>query len=345
MKPSKLAILFVAVGCLVVLADRLLGKAPQAALLLNLAFWTAICQGCVALVAAADLAEAKWIVPVRKELLALTPLMLFCAGLFLFMAPHWHIYPLEHARGAWFGKNLFLGRNFAILFIASLLALKYRREILKNSPSRHTWGVLYLLAFVATQSMIAFDWLMPLEYPWINTLLGGFFFVEALYVGLACSGMLCLILHLKARALGAKPQEWAKAQYDTGVMLFGFGTLWIGLFFAQFIVIWYGNLPEEVMFLTRRLSVPAYKITAFAVLAAMFVLPFFTLMIRRAKRSAYAVAAISTLVICGLFAERYFFIAPAAPIAHPSLVLQFALIAILVAVVVKAHYAAPGNPR
>jgi hypothetical protein len=328
MKPLLFFVCIVIAGALVAMSDYALSPSPQAALLLNLAFWISIAQGCVALVAAVEIAEGKWILPVKKGLLAVTPMILLCALLFAFLAPQHEIYHrLKHAPGIWFAKWFFIGRNVALLLISYLLALKYRSESLRESANKGMYGVLYLVIFVISQSMVAFDWIMPLEYPWTSTLLGGFYFVESLYTGIAFAGILCWLLHIQTKS-DRPPKEIAQARYDTSLMLFGFSLLWVGQFFSQFIVIWYGNLPEEVMFFTERLSTYSFKAMACIILGLLFFIPFFLMLPQRAKSNSYVLFTISLLVLAGIFIERYFFIAPAAKISHTALILEFGLMAI-----------------
>jgi len=84
--------------------------------------------------------------------------------------------------------------------------------------------------------------------------------------------------------------------------------LWGGLFFAQFILLWYGNLPEEVGFIVRRLAAPPTRALAALFPAACFGVPFLVLLPARAKRSPVMVGAVSISILLGLLAERIFFV-------------------------------------
>jgi hypothetical protein len=107
--------------------------------------------------------------------------------------------------------------------------------------------------------------------------------------------------------------EEVKPLRDIGLLLFGFSVLWGGLFFAQYLLLWYGNLPEEVQFIARRLESFPLRALSIFFLAANFLVPFLGLLGRRAKRNDGLVGAVAALVLTGLFAERLFFILPVAP--------------------------------
>jgi hypothetical protein len=108
--------------------------------------------------------------------------------------------------------------------------------------------------------------------------------------------------------------------------MFGFSVLWGGLFFAQYLLLWYGNLPEEVEFIVSRLeSLPLLALSVFF-LAANFLTPFLVLLSRRAKESAPVVGAVAATVLTGLFAERLFFILPSAPLPVGLLLVENVLV-------------------
>ena len=92
--------------------------------------------------------------------------------------------------------------------------------------------------------------------------------------------------------------------------MFGFSLMWAGLFFAQFLTIWYGNLPEEVGFLARRLSASPLRELCVAVLFLLFFIPFPALLSTRAKSNPYVVSAAALSILSGILVERYVFLAP-----------------------------------
>src|SRR4030067_2605156 len=99
---------------------------------------------------------------------------------------------------------------------------------------------------------MAFDWVMSLMYPWISTLLGGYFFIDSLFGGCALSAILYVFLYGRRQRI--EEPEGRSDMKDLAILLFGFSLLWAGLFYSQFLVIWDGHIPEEESFLAARRS-------------------------------------------------------------------------------------------
>ncbi|MBD3337153.1 MAG: hypothetical protein GF355_16700 [Candidatus Eisenbacteria bacterium] len=288
--------------------------ATDASLLPALLFWVAVGQGLFALAAAAELSNAHWIKPARTTILNLHPLLLMFPVLFLVLARNMSIYPWTEHPTAWLNPAFFIARNVAMLVVTWLAAWAYARASLAGSDHSRTLAVVYLFIFVANQSLVAFDWVMPLEYPWISTLFGGYFFVEALYAGIAVSAILVACLtprdqHALNRPLG-----------DAATLLFGFALLWAGQMFAQYLVIWYGNLPHEVSFVAHRVIPSPMREMAVGVLFALFVIPFTVFFSRTAKTTPLIIVPMAGLIFAGIFVERLLFLIPSAPL-NPLLVI------------------------
>ena len=90
----------------------------------------------------------------------------------------------------------------------------------------------------------------------------------------------------------------------------------MGLFFAQFLVIWYGNLPEEVGYLLARLNSSPLRELSLSVLAFYFFIPFFVLLPGRSKTNPFVVFAVSVSILLGILVERFVYLAPVVSL-HP----------------------------
>jgi len=335
-KPALLIVLFVIVAIAVFLLESTLQPDNYGSLLLTLLFWIAIIQGCIALVAAADLANGKWIAPLKKHLLSVYPLILLIAVLFLFQSRQMNIYHwTEEKEGFWFNEWSFIIRNFVLLVASFILAWKFARESIKETEKKNLWAALYILSFVVSHSLIGFDWIMSLEYPWISTLFGGYFFIEATYVGLATAAIFCLFL-LRNPSLENSDQI-KKALKDVTTFMFGFSLFWAGMFFAQFLTIWYGNLPEEVIFTTRRMASPTMKAMSRYILGALFFVPFIVLLSRKIKTIPIVVAVIALIVMSGVFVERLFFLMPNVSINRSIAGIEMLMILVLFVLVVGSR--------
>lgn len=328
---KTMPLLILGAAAVTFLVDWALVAGKSGTFLLNLVFWVAAVQGCIALVASAELSKARWILPIRRELLSVYPMLLFVSVLFAFFGLQLDIYPWAREGGLWLNKKFFFIRNLALLAASYLLARKFAEETLEQRPNKNLYAVLYLLVFVTTQSFVAFDWIMSLEYPWFSTLFGGYFFIESLYAGIAMAGV--AVYFLLSREGGPEEAGLQKTLKDVATLLFGFSLLWAGLFFAQFLVIWYGNLPEEVVFLTRRVLQPPLRELSYFVLLSMFIVPFILLLSIKVKTSKRMVLAMSLLVLLGVLVERLVFLAPATRLGPVTFLVEFALAGALLALV------------
>jgi len=234
---------------------------------------------------------------------------LLIAILFLFMSRQMNIYHWTGEKNDfWFNEWSFIIRNFILLVASFILAWKFAKESIIESEKKNLWAALYILSFVISQSMIGFDWVMSLEYPWISTLFGGYFFIESTYLGLATAAVFCLFLLRKPSPENSDQAK--KTLKDVATFMFGFSLFWAGMFFAQFLTIWYGNIPEEVMFTTKRMTSSTLKFMSQYILGALFFVPFIVLLSRRIKSIPIGIALIALVVMSGVFVERLFFLMP-----------------------------------
>lgn len=290
-------------------------------LLLTLVFWTGVVQGCIALVAAAEVCNGKWILSVKPRLLSVYPMLLVLSCVFLFMIPQMDMYGWSAHQGIWLNKKFFIIRNFVFLLLSFIFAGQFARASFNHADNRKIFAVVYLFIFVVSQSLVAFDWVMSLEYPWISTLLGGYFFVESLYAGVAVTGIICFFI--------TKPKNSGTIIHvkqtlrDAATLLFGLSLFWAGLFFAQYLVIWYGNIPEEIGFLYDRLYNGSLRELSIVSVVLLFPVPFISLMFSKTKSNPAWLLILSFLVLIGLLLERLVFLIPSTSINALFAVLEF----------------------
>jgi hypothetical protein len=325
MKRYWVWILVLIIAVAIYAADTFLTPKQDASLLLVLLFWSAVGQGIIALAAAADLSQGRWLGEARDYLLQYYPLLLMFPLAFLVFSRHLAIYPWLHHPNGWLDPQFFIIRNVVVLLLPFIAAHFYAAKREKGTGKKKgtgTWAVLYIAAFVTSQSFAAFDWAMTLEYPWINTLFGGYFFVEAFYGGIAFAAIMAAIL------FGRQKDRFKPIFKDTPIMLMGFALLWAGLFYSQYLVIWYGNIPEEASFLEKRLAIPILQYLGLYVLISLFIIPFILFISKRIKSSIPAVIAISVIVFSGLLLERFIILTPTTTIQPIPFTILFILFAI-----------------
>lgn len=303
----------------------------KGALLLTLTFWATLVQGTIAVAAVTLLVKAKWIGSLQKELLSLYPLLLLLAVLFALLWPQIDIYPWSKQPTAWLNRDFFMGRNLLCLLLTYFAGRWLARRATSPEGATDRHAVIYLVLFVANQSLIGFDWVMSAAYPWFSSMIGLFFFTEALYGGIAVAGLLFWLFH--RTRLAAAPVATPVHVRDVGLLLFGFSVLWAGLFFAQYLLIWYGNLPEEVLFIVERITASPYRELSWFFLLALFLVPFVSMIGAPAKGDVRMVSLISLVVLAGLFAERLLYLLPVVP-QHGGALLAYNLLILCATLVI-----------
>jgi hypothetical protein len=165
---------------------------------------------------------------------------------------------------------------------------------------------IYAVLYVYVLTLVAFDTIMALQPHWFSNLLGGFIFMGAF---LGAHMLLALLMIYGAAHLGVTDLVSPKQRHDLGKLCFGFSVFWTYLMWAQFLVIWYGNLPEETGFVFARLWGHWLPIGV-AVLWGMFIIPFFGLLGVKPKKSRVTLGFFATVSLVALWLERYLLVMP-----------------------------------
>lgn len=309
------------------LAFLLLTK-PSGSWLLLVLFWSGLFEGAVALCAAAELSNGKWIRPVRSGLLSLYPLILVPALIFLFFSRGLELYPWYQTPTRWLRPDLFVARNIVLYVLSFITGASFARSSLMGDRAAKKRAVIYLVVFVTAHTIRAIDLVMSLEYPWYSTLLGGYTFVEAVYSALALAALMSAL---------SGSNEARGTLWDAATMMFGFSLFWAGLFYAQFLVIWYGDLPEEAGFVIKRIYQEPWSYASKAVLAFLFLVPFVLFLSHAVKRSRLVVGGVAFLVLSGMVLEKAVLIAPDLSVVPLSAGAGFLIVALMAATRLLFH--------
>lgn len=175
---------------------------------------------------------------------------------------------------------------------------------LKYYRRTNTIAGIFMVFFAITSSMASWDWLMSVDPHWFSTLYGWYVFSGLLVSGTAIIILLVLLL----KAGGYLPHVNKEHLHDLGKYLFAFSILWAYLWFSQYMLIWYGNIPEETVYFVERLD---YFNTLFFVnIGVNFCAPFLGLMTRNSKRIPIILALVSMVVFIGHWLDFYLMVVP-----------------------------------
>ncbi len=161
--------------------------------------------------------------------------------------------------------------------------------------------------YALVMTIIAFDGIMALQPHWVSNLLGGWYFMGAWLAALMFQAL--MMLYARSSAGGLDEFISPKQRHDLGKLCFGFTVFWTYLMWAQFLVIWYGNMPEETGFVFARLWGP-WRPIGVLVGVGVFVVPFAGLIAVAPKKSPLTLGLFATISLCSLWLERYLMVLP-----------------------------------
>jgi hypothetical protein len=192
-------------------------------------------------------------------------------------------------KAAFLNPGFFMIRAAAYMLVWALLA----RFFLSNSVAQDSdrsvarsekmgkWAGPAAILFGLTTTFAAFDWIMSLNPAWFSTMFGVYFFAACCAGGFSAIALMCL----RAQGHGLLKDLVTPEHYqDLGKLLFGFGIVfWAYIAFSQYMLIWYGNVPEETTWFMAR-QIGQWRIVSAALLFGHFVIPFLFLISRWTKR-------------------------------------------------------------
>lgn len=177
--------------------------------------------------------------------------------------------------------------------------LRAQSKLSKLAPA---FALIYAVGF----SFVAWDFIMSLEPHWFSTLIGPYYFMGGFLGGIAATAIVALVYRSR---LDLGHYIGGASLHDLGKLTFGFCVFWAYLFWSQYIVIWYGNLPWEQEFVIHRLQ-DAYQPLAILVFLCLFVVPFFGLLGVAPKKSPGLYGGMAAIILFGLWLERYILVYP-----------------------------------
>jgi hypothetical protein len=170
-------------------------------------------------------------------------------------------------------------------------------------------AALFLVLFAVSSSMAAWDWIMSVDTHWFSTMFGWYVFASWWVSGIAAITLIAIFL----KQAGYLRMLNAGHLHDLAKLMFGFSIFWTYVWFAQFMLIWYANLPEEAVYYNQRLGgfEGRYTWMFFFNLVINFVFPFLALMTRDAKRQMIILKIVCIAILVGHWSDFYLMLMPA----------------------------------
>lgn len=216
------------------------------------------------------------------------------------------------------GKSAYLNQGFfwarTLVYFGTFLffAWWFRKKSLEEDKVGGTkWhfksvtkAAIFLVLFGYFSSMLSWDWLMSIDTHWFSTLFGWYVFS-----GIWLSAIIVILvtaLYLKSK--GYLEQVNENHIHDLGKWVFALSFLWTYLWFSQFMLIWYSNIPEEVTYYVERIE--HFKVPFFGTMLLNFLLPILILMSRDSKRNYRLLLFICVILFFGRYLDITLMIQP-----------------------------------
>jgi hypothetical protein len=221
---------------------------------------------------------------------------------------------LLNEKEGYLNQGFFLARQIAAFALWIVLFLMLRKSSRKEDieggfrlyDKRVGLSAGFIVLFGFTYSMASWDWLMSIESTWFSTMFGVHAFASAWVSAIA----IIILITVFLRNAGYLPHVSDGLMHDLGKYLFGFSVFWTYIWFSQFLLIWYANIPEEGIYFYNRLG--DYPFTFALMLIMNFVTPFLVLMTNSSKRQTNTLVAVAIVVLLGHWLDFYQMVVPGA---------------------------------
>jgi hypothetical protein len=243
------------------------------------------------------------------------PIWLGRHSLYVWLDP---AYVASHASVA--AKSGYLNESFwtvrAVIYFAiwNLWAMALRggswKQDSDNSPAvwqrLKVWAAPGMLVYALTITLAATDWVMSLDPTWSSTIYGLFIIISQMLSVMA----LLIVILCALRGFAPYNRILGPGQlHDYGKLMLAFTMVWAYFDFSQWLIIWSGNLPEEITWYLDRLR-GGWQVVALSLVLLQFALPFLLLLSRSLKRDARKLVPVALLVLVMRYVDLYWLVAP-----------------------------------
>lgn len=163
----------------------------------------------------------------------------------------------------------------------------------------------FLVFFIFTESVMSWDWIMSLDPHWFSTLFGWYVFSSMFVSGVTVIAL--ITIYLKSRGYLETVND--SHLHDISKYLFAFSIFWTYLWFSQFMLIWYSNIPEEVTYFASRFN--DYQLPFIGMVVLNFVFPFLMLINSDYKRIPWLIVISGIVVLIGHYLDVFVMVMPA----------------------------------
>jgi hypothetical protein len=296
-------------------------------------FWSAVPLGCLGILLLHNLTGGWWGFPIRRiveagsrtlplVLVLFLPVLAGMKRLFPWAQPDLVANdPILQYKHPYLNPAFFTVRAlvyFAIwIFMASMLNKWAAEQDRTGDPTllkrMTTLSAPGMVVFVVVLSLAVVDWVMSLEPHWFSTIYGFIFLVTDGLAGISFAIMVCRNLSDQEPLKDCVPP---KRFIDLGNMMLAMVLLWAYLSFSQLLIIWSGNLKNEIPWYTQRVFGGWASVSA-VLLVFHFFVPFFLLLQRRVKRRLHVLARVAALMFCVVLIDIYWIVVPAFEVNAP----------------------------
>ena len=231
----------------------------------------------------------------------------------------WHPHEAGDAGTFWF-KELWATPSFwmirAVIYVAlwivlsrALVTLSRRQDKSGSVGLTHMnkrLSAVFLVVFAVTFSLASCDWLMLLEPMWFSTIWGVYNFAGMMQATVAVMIVLAIILRTRGPLRDVFSDDHL---HDLGKLLLGFSCFWMYIWFSQYMLIWYTNIPEETSYLIPRTQGPWGPLMVLNIVLN-WIAPFLILLPRPCKRSESVMAKVALVVLVGRCLDLYLMVFP-----------------------------------
>jgi len=294
-------------------------------------FWAGVALGSLALLMLHHLVGGRWGHAIQRVLeaaastlpclaLFFLPILLNLPGLYIWAQPGAaeRIHLLHH-KALYLNVPFFWVRTlfyFAVWITLSGLLRRWSLEQDRTGEAGITRRLQVLsgpglVLYGLTVTFAAFDWVMSIEPQWFSTIYGVIFIVGQ---GLAALAFAIVVTRLLADRKLLADTLTPNHFHDLGNLLLAFVMLWAYVAFSQYLIIWSGNIPEEIIWYVNRMA-GGWRLLAFALIGLHFILPFLLLLSRTTKRRARGLFAVALGILVMRMVDLFWVVSPA---FHPT---------------------------